>query len=66
MKKTLGALFSLALLVTSAACAASRASTKPEPSQTDSGENWAKAEPSELPSRTAGSTAMQTARLASR
>jgi hypothetical protein len=66
MKKTLGVLLSFALLVTSAACAASRASSKPEPSRTDSGENWAKAGPSELPSWPANTTsAGQEAELAS-
>ena len=67
MKKKLGVLvLTLASLVITAACASSAASSKPTPPQPDSGENWAKAGPPELPSRPANATAVQTARLASR
>ncbi len=67
MKKTLGVLvLTLSSLVISAACASSGASSKPKPPQPDSGETWAKAGPSELPSRPANSGAVQMARLASR
>jgi hypothetical protein len=52
-------------IVISAACASSGASSKPEPPQMDSGENWAKAAPSELPSRPAKASAVATAGLAS-
>jgi hypothetical protein len=62
MKKSLGALVLVfSLLVISAACASSGTSSKPEPPQPDSSENWAKAGPSQLPSRTASSAAVQTA-----
>jgi hypothetical protein len=68
MKKTLGVLvLTLSSLVLSAACASSGASSKPkQQQQPDSGENWVKAAPSELPSRPANAAAVQTARLASR
>ena len=67
MKKKLGVLvLTLASLVITAACASSAASSRPKPLQPDSGENWAKAGPPELPSRPANATAVQTARLASR
>ncbi len=60
MKKSLGALvLALSSLVISAACASTGAPSKPEPPQTDS-ESWAKAGPSQLPSRTARSAAVQT------
>jgi hypothetical protein len=66
MKKTLGVLvLTLSSLVFSAACASSGTSSKPKPPQPVSEENWAKAGPSELPSRPANA-AVQTARLASR
>jgi len=61
MKKSLGALvLALSSLVISAACASSGTSSKPEPPQADSGESWAKAGPSQLPSRTTRSAAVQT------
>jgi hypothetical protein len=61
MKKSLGALvLALSSLVISAACASTRAPSRPEPSQTDSGENWAKTGPSQLPRRTARSAGVQT------
>ena len=67
MKKKLGVLvLTLSALVISTACASSGASSKPTPPQPDSEENWAKAGPSELPSRPANAPAVQTARLASR
>ena len=67
MKKKLGVLvLTLASLVISAACASSGGSSKPAPPQMDSGETWAKAGPSQLPSRPAKATAVPTARLASR
>jgi hypothetical protein len=67
MKKKLGVLvLALSSLVISAACASSGASTKPKPPQPESGEEWAKAGPSVLPTRPANATAVQTARLASR
>jgi hypothetical protein len=67
MKKKLGVLvLTLSSLVISAACASSSASTKPKPPQPDSGENWAKAGPSELLSRPANAAAVHTTRLASR
>jgi hypothetical protein len=46
--------------VISAACASSGAPSKPEPPPADSGESWSKAGPSQLPSRTARSAAVQT------
>jgi len=67
MKKMLGVLvLTFSSLVISAACASSSASSKPKPPQPDSGENWAKAGPSELPTRPANTTPVRTARLASR
>jgi hypothetical protein len=67
MKKKLGVLvLTLSSLVISAACAFSSPSTRPKSPEPDSGENWTKAGPSQLPSRPANSTAVQTARLASR
>ena len=49
MKKKLGVLvLTLLSLVLSAACASSSATTRPQPPQPDSGENWAKAGPSVL------------------
>jgi len=67
MKKKLGVLvLTLSSLVISAACASSSASSKPKPPQPDSGENWAKAGPSERRGRPANAAAVQTARLASR
>jgi len=67
MKKKLGVLvLTLSSLVISAACASSSASSKPKPPQPDSGENWAKAGPSELPSRPPNAGGAQTERLASR
>ena len=67
MKKKLGVLvLTLSSLVISAACASSSASTRPKQPQADSGENWAKARPSELPTRPADAAAVPTARLASR
>jgi hypothetical protein len=67
MKKTLGVLVpTLSSLVISAACASSGPPSKPTPPQPDSGENWVKAAPSELPSRPANAAAVPTARLASR
>ena len=56
---------SLSSLVISVACASSGASSEPKPPQRDSGENWARAGPSELPTRLSYATAVQTARLAS-
>jgi hypothetical protein len=67
MKKKLGVLvLTLSSLVISAACASSGTASKPKPPQPDFGENWAKAGPSELPSRPANTPAVPTARLASR
>lgn len=67
MKKTLGALvLTLSSLVLSAGCASSGPPSKPKPPQPDSAENWAKAGPSELPSRPANAAAVRTARLAPR
>lgn len=67
MKKKLGVLvLTLSALVISAACASSGASSKPKPPQPDSGESWAKAGPSELPSRTANAATVPTARFAPR
>jgi hypothetical protein len=69
MKKTLGfVVLALSALVT--ACESSGASSQPKPTQPDPGQ-WpgqymAKAGPSELPSRPANATAVQTAGLASR
>lgn len=66
MKKKLGALvLTFASLVISAACASSSPSTRPKSPEPDSGQNWAKAEPSVL-SRPANAAAVPTARLASR
>jgi hypothetical protein len=63
MKKTLGFLvLTLSALVT--ACASSGASSQPKPTQPDPGQRMAKAGPSELPSRPANATAVQTTRLA--
>ena len=65
MKTTLGILvLTLSALVT--ACASSGASSRPKPTQPDPGQKLAKAGPSELPSRPANATAVQTAGLASR
>jgi hypothetical protein len=67
MKKKLGALvLTLSALVISAACASSGTSSKPQPPQPDSGENWTKAEPSQLPARPANAASVHMARLASR
>ena len=68
MKKKLGALvLTLASLVISAACASSGASSGPQkPPEPNSFENWAKAGPSQLPSRPARAAAVHTARVASR
>jgi ABC-type oligopeptide transport system substrate-binding subunit len=67
VKKKLGVLvLTLSSLVISAACASSGTSSKPKPPQADPEETWAKAGPSEPPSRPADAAAVQTARLASR
>ena len=70
MKKKFGVLvLTLSALVISAGCASSGASSKPEPpqpQQSNSEESWAKAGPSQGPSRPAKATAVQTARLAAR
>ena len=67
MKKKLGVLvLTLSSLVISAACASSGAASRQKPPQPDFGENWAKAGPSELPSRPANAAAVPTGRLASR
>ena len=67
MKKKLGAIvLTLSALVISAACASSGASSKSTPPQKTSGEIWAKAGASELPSRSANAADVQTRRLASR
>ena len=60
MRKTLGLLVLALSLVVSAACASSGAPSKPKPPQPDSGENWVKAGPSELPSRPANAAALPT------
>jgi outer membrane biogenesis lipoprotein LolB len=64
MKKTLGFLV-LALSALMTACASSNAASQPKPTQPDSpqwpGDYMAKAAPSELPSRPANATAVQTA-----
>ena len=66
-KKTLAALvLTLSSLVISAACASSTASSKPKQPEPSSFENWAKAAPSELPSRPARATAVRAAGLAAR
>lgn len=66
MKKKLGALvLTLSSILISAACASSSPSTRPTSPVTDSGESWAKAQPSVL-SQPANAAAVQTARLASR
>jgi len=67
MKKRLGALvLTLSALVISAACASSSPSSRPKPQQPDFGENWAKAGPSELPTRHAAATTARTAGFAAR
>jgi hypothetical protein len=67
MKKKLGVLvLTLSSLVISAACASPGPSTKPNPPQPDAGETWAKAVASERPGQPAKTTAVRTARLASR
>lgn len=67
MKKKLGAMvLTLSSLVITAACASSGAPSRPKPQQPDSGENWAKAGPSETLIRPANATAVRTARLATR
>ena len=67
MKKKLGVLvLTLSALVISAGCASSGASPKPQSPRSNSEESWAKAGPSQLSSRPAKATAVQTARLASR
>ena len=66
MKKKLGVLvLTLSTLVITAGCASSSPATKPKPPQPESEQTWAKAGPSELPSRPANA-AVRTVRLASR
>jgi hypothetical protein len=66
-KTTLGALvLTLSSLVISAACASSTGSSKPKSQEPESFENWAKAAPSELPSRPGRATTVRTAKSASR
>ena len=65
MKKTLGVLvLTLSSLVISAACASSSPLTKPKPPEPDSGENWVKAEPTQLHGGHAKVAYVPTARLA--
>lgn len=68
MKKRLGALvLALTAVVLSAACATSGGTTTTTPKEPTPGEEtWAKAAPSELPSRPGRATAVHTERLASR
>lgn len=67
MKKKIGVIvLTLSALVISAGCASSGASSKPEPPQSNSEESWAKAGPSQVPSRPMQATAVKTARLAAR
>ena len=65
MKQRLGILaLTLSALVLTAACASTAPPSRPAPPPPDAGENWVQAAPSELPSRPANPTAVETARLA--